>query len=97
MDADLSEPLRTAMVAVGRAYNVKGVTPLLCRMIDVVMGEVAAGAGRVYLADLFGASIPSEAAAVLKLALDKMIAAGDVTEKNRWQALEYLAAEYLAS
>lgn len=42
-----------------------------------------------------GAAIPSESAEVIKAAIDKMLKNGDVTAKNRWQALEYMAAEYL--
>jgi hypothetical protein len=40
--------------------------------------------------------IPSESLAVIKKAVDKMMSKGDITKKNKWQALEYWAAEYLA-
>jgi hypothetical protein len=40
-------------------------------------------------------SIPLAAAKVINQALDKMMADGDTGPKNRWQALEYWAADYL--
>lgn len=40
--------------------------------------------------------IPSETASVLKKAVDKMISKGDITNKNKWQIIEYLAADFLA-
>lgn len=39
--------------------------------------------------------IPAGSAKVIKVALDKMIADGDITQKNLFQGLEYLAADYL--
>ena len=43
------------------------------------------------------ATIPLSAARVIKRALDHMQRHGYVSEKNRWQGLEYLAAEYLSA
>ena len=40
--------------------------------------------------------MPVDAAEVLKQAIDKMITEGHVNPEHRWQALELLAAEYLA-
>lgn len=40
--------------------------------------------------------IPVGSAKVIKRAIDKMVGKGDITSKNLWQALEYLAADYLA-
>lgn len=51
-----------------------------------------------YLTKLFGSnSIPSDAAKVIEQALKKAESEGIVNQKNRWQLIEYLAADYLAS
>ena len=42
-----------------------------------------------------GASIPAEAAEVMKAAVKKAEKEGTVTSKNRWQLIEYLCADYL--
>lgn len=41
--------------------------------------------------------IPVGSAKIIKKALDKMVGAGDITSKNLFQGLEYMAADYLAS
>ena len=51
----------------------------------------------VQLTSMFGSpAIPSEASAVINEALKKMEERGEIGKKNRWQALEYWAASYLA-
>lgn len=40
--------------------------------------------------------IPSAAAEVINRAVEKMMASGEITNKNKWQALEYMAADYLS-
>ena len=51
---------------------------------------------RVHLKDIFGTVwVPKEAASVVRDAVQKMVKAGDIGQTNRWQALEYWAAEYL--
>ena len=42
------------------------------------------------------ASLPESAARVVKAAVDRMLRDGDVRDRNKWQALEYLAADWLA-
>jgi len=39
--------------------------------------------------------IPASSAKVLQKAVDKMMSQGDITKHNKWQALEYLAADYM--
>lgn len=39
--------------------------------------------------------IPAGSAKVIRQALERMVGAGELTSKNLWQGLEYLAAEYL--
>ena len=51
----------------------------------------------VQLTNLFGSpAIPKEAAEIITEALKKMTVEGTVGVKNKWQALEYWAADYLA-
>jgi hypothetical protein len=51
----------------------------------------------VRVVDALGVTrIPAGAATVINLALDHMTETGDITDRNRWQGLEYLAADYLA-
>ena len=51
----------------------------------------------VQLTSVFGSpTIPSEASNVISEALKKMEERGEIGKKNRWQALEYWAASYLA-
>lgn len=50
-----------------------------------------------YLTKIFGSnSVPKEAAEVIEQALKKAEKEGVVTKRNRWQFIEYLAADYLA-
>ena len=39
--------------------------------------------------------IPVGSAKVIKKALDRMVGHGDITNKNLWEGLEYLCADYL--
>ena len=49
------------------------------------------------LAKVFGsAAIPVESAEVIKKALKKAEKDGTITSKNKWQMIEYWAADYLA-
>lgn len=53
--------------------------------------------GWVPMAALFGRdTMPARAAVIVKKALEKMQAEGDLKQGNLWQALEYWAADYLA-
>ena len=50
----------------------------------------------VPIATLLGRSkIPVGSAKVIKKALDRMVGHGDITNKNLWEGLEYLCADYL--
>lgn len=51
----------------------------------------------VQLTEIFGGSaIPKESADVIKDAVKKMASEGIIGAKNKWQFIEYLAADYLA-
>jgi hypothetical protein len=41
-------------------------------------------------------ALPPRAAFVIQQAIKKAVENGDVRERNKWQLLEYLAADYLA-
>lgn len=40
--------------------------------------------------------IPAQAAAIIKRAIEKMISKEEISNKNKWQALEYWASDYLS-
>nr|UVM81342.1 MAG: ParB-like nuclease domain protein [Bacteriophage sp.] len=51
----------------------------------------------VQLTGIFGSSaVPAESAEIIQEAVKKMVEEGVVGPKNKWQAIEYLAADYLA-
>lgn len=51
----------------------------------------------VQLTSIFGSgAVPAEAAEIIQEAVKKMADEGVIGSKNKWQAIEYLAAEYLA-
>lgn len=59
--------------------------------------KFTAGDRWVKLEDIIGSSVVSEGAAdVIRQAVDDMVAKGIIGERNRWQAVEYMAAEYLS-
>ncbi|MCL6442557.1 MAG: ParB/RepB/Spo0J family partition protein [Alicyclobacillus sp.] len=60
-------------------------------------GETVLHKGWVPLASILGTDmVPASAAAVIHQAVETMLSRGEVTTKNKWQALEYMAAEYLS-
>ena len=75
------------------------VADIIGKMADLALeasGVSVEGPERVHLKDIFGSAwIPKEAASVVRDAVTKMLEAGDIGQTNRWQALEYMAAEYL--
>ena len=51
----------------------------------------------IKLASLFHTTaIPPSSAYVISIAIKKALRDGDIRERNRWQILEYWAADYLA-
>ena len=65
-----------------------------CRMIDLITGTESQS-DWVYITDIFGARVPKEVAAILKEGIEKMKKSGEITDKNKWQILEYLFADFL--
>lgn len=91
------------------AYNVKNVSSamqLIFRVFEENLVQLADGwVGTdpksdntmwVPMSTVIGRSkIPVGSAKVIKKALDRMVGHGDITNKNLWEGLEYLCADYL--
>lgn len=92
---------------VGESYGVRNRATILWLLLNFVEAHLTDFAaawepeserrdGWVPLSSIFGTrAVPVEAARVIKRAVDKMVSADDVSEKARWQAIEFWAAEYL--
>jgi hypothetical protein len=97
-DSDYT-PLEKAVRKINQEYDVRVVADIIGKMADLALqacGESVADPERVHLKDIFGSAwIPKEAAAVIKDAVAKMQTEGNIGQSNRWQTLEYWAAEYL--
>jgi hypothetical protein len=92
-------PLEKAVRTINREWDVRVLADILGKMADLSLqasGVSVEDPERVHVKDLFGSSwLPKEAASVIRDAVQKMVKAGDIGQTNRWQALEYWAAEYL--
>lgn len=92
-------PLEKAVRKINEEYDVRVVADIIGKMADLALqasGVSVEDPERVHLKDIFGTSwVPKEAASVIRDAAQKMVKAGEIGQTNRWQALEYLAAEYL--
>jgi hypothetical protein len=81
-------------------YDIRTMSTVLAKIAELArmqLGEEPLDQEWVPFRELIGtAYIPKGAAEVLRHAIAIMEEAGDVTKKNRWQALEYLAADYVA-
>lgn len=98
-----------AQEVVSAAYNVKNVATamqLIFKVFENNLGQLSEGWEQtdpkndntmwVPLATVVGRSkIPVGSAKVIKKALDRMVGHGDITNKNLWEGLEYLCADYL--
>ena len=97
-DSDYA-PLEKAVRRINEEYDVRVVADIIGKMADLALqasGVTVEDPERVHLKDIFGTAwVPKEAGAVIQAAVAKMVKAGDIGQTNRWQALEYWAAEYL--
>ena len=97
-DSDYA-PLERAVRKINEEYDVRVVADIIGKMADLALeacGVSVTGPERVHLKDILGTAwLPKEAASVIRDAVQKMVKAGDIGQTNRWQALEYWAAEYL--
>lgn len=93
------EPFMECIRRVGKEYDIRAMNTTFSKMAEIVLehlGEEPDKEERVAIRDIVGtAYIPTEAAEVLKQAIEKMKKAGDVSNTNKWQVLEYMAADYL--
>jgi hypothetical protein len=85
------------------AVEVKAYGPILSVMADIVLPALGVAEndlekpdGRHISQVMKRAYIPADAAEIIAKALDRMEERGTITARNRWQGLEYLAADYLA-
>lgn len=98
-----------ALEKVDASYNIHNSATALMIVLDVFeqhLTDLATGWEErtpkatewVPIASVLGTdTVPVEVARMLKQALGRMMDSGEVTKKNLWQALEYWAADYLAS
>jgi ParB-like chromosome segregation protein Spo0J len=97
-DSDYA-PLEKAVRHIHEEYDVRVVADIIGKMADLALqasGMSVEDPQRVHLKDLFGTAwLPKDAASVIRDAVQKMVRDGSVGQANRWQALEYWAAEYL--
>jgi hypothetical protein len=98
-DSDYT-PLERAVRKINEEYDVRVVADIIGKMADLALeasGVSVEVPERVHLKDLFGTVyIPKDAAEVVKSALAAMLKAGDISQTNRWQALEYWASDCVA-
>lgn len=87
------------MRRINEEYDVRVVADIIGKMADLAMeacGVSVEQPVRVHLKDIFGTSwIPKEAASPIANAVQKMVKASDIGQTNKWQALEFWAADYL--
>src|SRR3989475_974076 len=92
-------PLERAVRKINEEYDVRVVADIIGKLADLALeacGVSVEDPERVHLKDIFGTAwVPKGAASVMRDAVQKMVEAGDIGQTNRWQALEYWAAEYL--
>jgi ParB-like chromosome segregation protein Spo0J len=94
------EPLEAAIRKINAEYDIRIVSDILGKMAELAtasMGKSLEEPERIHIHDLLGTTwLPKGAAAVIQQAIEKMQAQGDIGRINRWQALEYWAAQYLS-
>lgn len=103
-DLDYFEAFRKVGRQITREYDIHTMSTVLYKMAELAQGALGKepdpldSEDRVPLRDIMGAYyIPQEAAAIMQSAIEKLIAAGDVTPEAKWRAFELLAADYLGS
>lgn len=84
---------------VNKEYDIRAMNTALTKMAEIVLehlGEDVEDYERVSVRDLLkSAYIPKESAEVIRRAIEKAEKEKSITNKNRWQILEYWAADYL--
>jgi len=99
-DIKYAELFKSALNRTSKEYDIRAMSTTLYKMSEITLeyfGEEQKDMEREALRDLFGtAYIPSEAAHVIRQAIEKMQKNGVITKANKWQFIEYLASDYLA-
>ncbi len=94
------EPFQKLAKGISAEYEIRAMGTILSKVGELAlqaMGQGVQDGERISLRDLFRtAYVPKEAGQVIRKALMAMQTDGVITEKNLWQALEYLCADYLA-
>jgi hypothetical protein len=100
-DLDYWEGFRKIGRQLTREYDIHTMSTVLWKMAELAQKQMGTpppdDQEAVSIRDLAGAFyIPADAAAVIRQALDRMLEAGEVTERAPWRAFEMWAADYLA-
>lgn len=93
------EPFMECIKRVGKEYDIRAMNTTFSKMAEIVLehlGEEQESEERIALRDIFGtAYIPCEVGEVLKQVVEKLKKSGDISNSNKWQALEYMAADFV--
>lgn len=85
---------------INKEYDIRAMNTVFTKMAEIVlehMGEEIEDYERMALRDVFkSAYIPKDSADVILQAIKKAEKDGVISNKNKWQILEYWAADYLA-
>lgn len=101
---ELFEPFVEALTATQKFGEIKSVGTAIYAMVTATLKHLEVSGYSddpdiewISIAKIIGGNaIPRESAEVIDAAIKKMQKNGEVTDKNKWEALEYLAADYLA-
>lgn len=101
-DIEQHKPFLETLTRYQQFANVKNTGAAIHAMIkctEQMFEDIGYTADRewIQLTSIFGSSaVPAESAEMIQEAVKKLTEEGVVGPKNKWQAIEYLAAEYLA-
>jgi hypothetical protein len=103
-DRELYERFAEAAYRYGQLQQIRSMATAIGLLISIAAREVSQaeqdgvkpGSDWVRTAHLVGGAVPPDAAKVIAAAVEKMTGAGDAAAGQPWQALERLAADYLA-
>lgn len=99
-DIENLKPFASCIKRINKEYDIRAMNTVFTKMAEIVlqhMGEETQEYEWVAVRDLFkSAYIPKEVADVVLKAIEKAEKNGTVTNKNRWQLLEYWSADFLA-
>ena len=99
------EEFSKQVIEYGRMANIRSLGSVVAAIITIAQREirlaeedgVVPDSSWVRTAELVGPSVPPDAAKVIRQAVAKVIADGDLDPEQPWRALEMLAADYLGA